>query len=157
MLAKRLVAYGLLLNMFGCGDDSGSAPLGASGGGVVCDNGQDSATGVCALSPEGEVCEMAPNPACAPVAFVEVTNPGADGPCMRILIDNSCDEVLYATTCIEFRRPDDDDNRWQCWTSTSLPGADIDVGQCNATGQWAHWSGHSSGELDVIDGSCDPR
>ncbi len=84
-----------------------------------------------------------------------MSNPEADGPCLRLVIDNGCDETLYSTICIE--HVDDDGTDWQCWVSTTAPGFDVDVGGCDATGRWTHYSGMSTGQLDTIEGTCNPR
>lgn len=142
------------------GDDPGGS--GGSGGGeggggdVVCLDGAQQPTSACPVMPSGDLCEAAPNPACAPIRLIEVSDPEADGPCVRIVIDNDCDETLYSTTCIEFDDSPDGEPQWQCWVSTTPPGFDVDVGQCNATGEWTHWSGHSTGQLDTIEGTCNP-
>jgi len=161
----RIACLGLVLGgalVGGCGDDSGGASGsgGGSGGGGAsnpdCFDEAQQPTADCAVDPVGGLCEAASNPSCAPIRLIEVTDPAADGPCVRIVIDNGCAETLYSTTCIEFHLDGDEEAQWQCWVSTTPPGQDVDVGQCSATGEWTHWSGHSTGQLDTVEGTCNP-
>lgn len=158
---SSILLAGLLLGA--CADDgdgpSGETdnPGGSGPAAPTCLDDAQQTTPECAVEPEGGLCEAAPNPSCAPVTLVEVSNPAADGPCLRLVIDNNCGETLYSTTCLEYQEADDDEPQWQCWVSTTLAGGDVDVGQCNSTGSWTHWSGFSSGQLDTIDGTCDPE
>jgi hypothetical protein len=113
-------------------------------------------TNDCAVAPTGAVCERAPNPACAVLLLEEVSVSPSQGSCLRLVMRNDCGQTLYSRTCIEHRDEDDGEASWQCWWSTTLPGYEIDVGQCGATGDYVHWWGLSSGALDVIDSDCDP-
>lgn len=131
------------------GGDGGAGPIPEP----VCLDG-DGEAGACAVEPVGEVCSAADNPACAPIRVVEVLD-AADGPCLRLEIDNDCEDTLYSRTCIELM--DDGEVQLQCWTSTTLPGFSVDVGECGVTGNWWHWSSHSSGMLDVIETTCEPE
>ncbi len=109
-------------------------------------------TSECALSPERQPCELDETESCAPVTLVEIwADDGETGPCLRVLAQNDCEDVLYSWTCIEH-----DGTEWQCWLSTTLPGFEVDVSECNATGRWTHYGSLSDGTLDVIHARCDP-
>ncbi len=159
MFCRKVVFSAGLAVLAGCGADQDQGGSGGSGSGgavePVCLDAAFEPTDECAVEPEGEFCEVAPNPSCAPLVRLEVSDPDADGPCLFLVVENQCDEVLYSTTCIEHDEGDEPD--WQCWVSTTSPGRDIDVSQCMATGNWTHWSGFSSGQLDTVEGACNPQ
>ncbi len=138
-------------------DDAGSG--GPTGGGAAmttrCLDENQQTTSDCAVAPTGAVCERSENPACGGMVLEEVSVSQSQGPCLRLVSRNDCGQTLYSRTCIEH----DDGNggtQWQCWWSTTLPGFEVDLGQCGATGNYAHWWGLSSGALDVVDPDCDP-
>lgn len=149
MRSLAVTSFVLLLS---CGSD---AELG--GAKTTCLDADRSETSECAVPLVGGICEAASNPSCAPLKLLEVSNPAADGPCVRIVMNNECDAMVFSRTCIEFRSTFRDELQWQCWTSSTFANNEMDVGECNATGKWRHWSSLSSGELDTVEGSCDPE
>ncbi len=155
----RSVSVVCVALLVACGADEDPQGSGGSGSGgssdPVCLDADFEPTDDCAVEPIGEFCEAAPNPSCAPLVRLEVSDPEADGPCVLLVVENDCDEVLYSNTCIEYL--DDGEPDWQCWVSTTSPGRDVDVSQCMATGNWTHWSGFSSGQLDTVEGACNPQ
>ncbi len=159
MVVRHSRILGCALLLAGCGADGESGGAGAGGSGGVnepaCLDADLQPTDDCAVEPAGGLCEVAPNPSCAPLVRLEVSDPEADGPCLLVVIENQCDEVLYSTTCIEHL--DDGEPDWQCWVSTTGPGNDVDVAQCMATGNWVHYASFSSAELDTFEGTCNPR
>ncbi len=110
-------------------------------------------TDTCALDPDRQPCELDETGSCGILTIEEVwADDGETGSCLRLVIENRCDEVLYSWTCIEH----DDPVEWQCWLSTTSPGFDVDVSQCRATGRYAHYGSLSDGTLDIIHARCDP-
>lgn len=109
-------------------------------------------TDECAVPPDRVPCALDETEACAPVTLEEVwADDGETGPCLHVLIENGCEDTLYSWTCIEH-----DGTEWQCWLSTTLPGFEVDLSQCQATGRYAHYGSLSAGTVDVIHERCDP-
>ena len=78
---------------------------------------------------------------------------GSEGPCLHVVFENRCDQVVYSDTKIGYTHA----NRgpfWQGWISTTLPGALVDVSACSATGRYTMISSFSSGQLDILSTEC---
>jgi hypothetical protein len=139
-----------------CGSSNGTSPNNAMSGAPSCFDASGVPTTSCALTPSGNVCGLGDANACVPLTKVEVyAATGDKGACLHLVYTNQCADEIYADTCIEHDAAvDGGPPSWQCWTSSTLPSATIDVSQCGATGRYFFVSTTSSGKLTVYETNC---
>jgi hypothetical protein len=92
---------------------------------------------------------------CVPLTQLEVhADDGKVGVCLHLVFTNQCSNEIFADTCIEHKEPNLPTLSEQCWTSSVLPGATIDVSQCHATGNYFFVSTTSSSTLTTLEQKC---
>lgn len=140
------------------GDGDADADADADGDPELrCLDADGNPTAVCELEPDRQPCTLDETADCGILTTEEVwADDGEAGPCLRLVIENRCEDVLYTWTCIE-RQEAPAEPDWQCWLSTTPPGFDVDLSECHATGRYAHYGSLSDGTLDIIDERCNPR
>jgi hypothetical protein len=147
-IARVVFGFWAAVVLAGCGS-SGSA-----GGDVTptCLDASGKETSTCAVTPKGDVCAKGDAISCVNLTKIEVQARSAkDGTCLRLVFENDCDGEIFADSCIETKGGGVPD---QCWTSSVLPGATIDVSARHATGKYFQVATTESGSLELDEKSC---
>ena len=139
---------------FACSSSTDDDEPGPSGDTETrCLDGSGTSEAPCAVEPSEEICELGDSNECLVVEREEVwADDGETGPCFFFYGRNVCEDTLYSVVCIEHES--DEAPAWQCWWSTTLPGAVLDVSQCDATGRYRHVSTLTDSKLDVYADKC---
>jgi hypothetical protein len=157
-LRLRGLSY-LLLLFAALGCDDGSPGTGGDGGTdtgePVCLDPDGSPAATCAVDAMKIPCPDAPNPDCAHERPVEVSTTSVGDPCLRLELQNDCEDTVYAWQCIE-HLDEDGEPTWQCWLSTIWPGFSADVAECPATGTYMQYWSTESSRLDIAESACAP-
>lgn len=136
----------------GAGFVSGDAGADAAATERVCNDGNGAPVASCPIPVAANVCARGDANACLTVTREEVVTGGAMGPCLRLVIRNGCGQETFANTCIEHHQGAG--TAWQCWVSSTLAGASIDVAQCGATGRYFRYGSLSAGSLTILNSQC---
>ncbi len=158
-LFLRLVAVAtLIVAPMACGSSSSGSGAPADSGtgttGPTCLDANGQPTKSCAVTPAADTCALGDANHCVPLEkLVVLADNGQSGPCIHLVYQNECSKEIYADTCIEHTGTGSGSS-WQCWTSSVLPHATIDVSQCQATGKYFFVSSTSSGQLDIDEQQC---
>jgi hypothetical protein len=141
------------INGTGSGGDGGTSG-GSSSVAPTCLDGAGKPAASCALMPTGNECSLGDANACTPLTKLEVyADDGKNGVCLHLVYDNTCGKEIFANTCIE-NTESGGKKGWQCWTSSVLPGFQIDLSQCHATGNYFNVVSTSAGQLDIDNQKC---
>lgn len=137
----------------GAGDGGTSSPQAGPSAQRACTDAKG-ATSSCAVDPKRDECALGDAKDCMVLTLEEVTV-GSEGPCLRVVYENRCGQVVYTDTRIEHTTKDRG-LKWQAWTSTTVAGASMDVAQCGATGRYTNIATTSDSKLDVLLTQCAP-
>lgn len=158
MFPRLLALATLLAAPMACSSGSTASGAGADSGtsttGPTCLDANGQPTQSCAVTPSADTCALGDANHCVPLTQLEVlADNGQSGPCIHLVYENDCSKEIFADTCIE-HEDTGPGSSWQCWTSSVLPHATIDVSQCQATGKYFFVSSTSSGKLDIDEQQC---
>jgi hypothetical protein len=131
----------------GAGGGSGTGHPGE----VTCRNSSGEQTDECPIDVDESICSSGDANSCVATDLLEVTETEDGGACVHLVLGNGCGVEVYSYTCIATNS----DAGWQCWSSSTLPGDEVDVSVCQATGEVRHFSTKSHGEVTVLKETCD--